>query len=194
MRYFRVTIALGLSMLCSTVWALELPRPVPDFSINLGNGAKPLRLADYRGKTVVFAFILTYCSHCQAVVRGLIKDQQELGPKGLQVVASAIEEAAAMAVPGFRRQFAPPFPVGYNTHEEAIKFLQHPPVMGFYMPALVFIDKDGVIRTQWEGRDPKLNEATQEKNVRDKILEMMGPPAAAPSKIGTAKKVSAKKN
>jgi peroxiredoxin len=193
MRYFRVIAGLTLSVLWAA-HAAEIPRPAPDLAINAGPGAKQIRLSDYRGKTVVLAFILTYCSHCQAVVRGLIKDQQELGAQGLQVLASAIEDAAATALPGFRRQFAPPFPTGYNTHEEAIRFLQHPPVMGFYMPALVFIDKDGQIRAQVEGRDELLNEATQEKGVREKILSLMNQSSAKPAKGGTVKKATTKKN
>lgn len=182
MRYFRATIALSVLFVCAAR-AVELPRRAPDLTINMGPGAKPIRLSEYRGKTVLLAFILTYCSHCQAVIRGLSKDQQELGPKGLQVVASAIEDMAPTALPGFRRQFAPQFPLGYNTNSEAVNFLQHPPVMSFYMPALVFIDKDGVIRAQYEGNDPLLKEGTQEKAVREKILEVMNAPTpAAPKK------------
>jgi peroxiredoxin len=190
MRYLQVMAAITLSTLFAAR-AAEIPRPSPNFVINLAPN-KQIRLSDYRGKTVVLAFILTYCSHCQAVVRGLIKDQQELGSKGLQVIAAAIEDMAASAVPGFIRQFAPTFPVGYSTNGEAIKFLQHSPMMGFYMPALVFIDKDGSIRFQCEGRDPLLNQATQEKGVRDKILEVMGPsataPAPPPTPVSTKKK------
>jgi len=188
MRYLRVIAAITLSTVFAAQ-AADVPRQSPNLVINLSPN-KQVRLSDYRGKTVVLAFILTYCSHCQAVVRGLIKDQEELGPKGLQVVAAAIEDMAATAVPGFIRQFAPSFPVGYSTNKEAINYLQHPPMMGFYMPALVFIDKDGVIRFQCEGRDPLLNLATQEKGVRDKILEVMGPASSAPAPAP----VSTKKN
>src|SRR5438045_451959 len=125
MRNFRAIAALSVFFVYAAPHgnAAEIPRPAPDFAINFGPGAKPIRLSEYRGKTVVLAFILTYCSHCQAVVRGLIKDEQELGPKGLQIVASAIEDMAASALPGFRRQFAPSFPVGYNTNSEAVAFL-----------------------------------------------------------------------
>lgn len=171
----------------------ELPRPAPDLTIHLAPN-KTLKLSQYRNKTVVLAFILTYCSHCQAVVRGLIKDQAELNAQGLQVVAVAIEDMAATAVPGFVRQFAPGFPVGYVSSAEAVNFLQHPPMKGFYMPALVFIDKTGQIRAQYEGRDEMLKEATQEKTVRDKIQEMLNTPAPVPSKTGAGKKTTAKKS
>ena len=192
MRTFRALAALCLLSI-ATALASEIPRPAPDLAINLAAN-KQIKLSQYRDKTVVLAFILTYCSHCQAVMRGLIKDQSELGSKGLQVVACAIEDMAATAVPGFIRQFTPNFPVGYGTNAEAVKFLQHPPMMGFYMPALVFIDKTGVIRAQYEGRDEMLKEATQEKTVRDKIVEIMNAPAAAPIKAAPAKKTTAKKS
>jgi peroxiredoxin len=188
---FRASVA-ACWLSIATAFAAEIPRPAPDFAINLAPN-KQIKLSQYRDKTVVLAFILTYCSHCQAVMRGLIKDQTELGSKGLQVVACAIEDMAATAVPGFIRQFQPNFPVGYGTNAEAVKFLQHPPMMGFYMPALVFIDKTGVIRAQYEGRDEMLKEATQEKTVRDKILEIMNAPAPAPAKTGAGKKMSAAK-
>jgi peroxiredoxin len=183
MRYFRAIAALTAIFVCAAR-AVELPRPAPDLTISSGPGpiARQIRLSEYRGKTVVLAFILTSCSHCQAVIRGLIKDHEELGPKGLQVLASAIEDMAATALPGFRRQFAPPFPVGYNTTAEAVKFLEHPAAMGFYMPQVVFIDKDGMIRAQVGGRDPLLNLDTQEKAVREKILQIMNTPAASKKK------------
>lgn len=172
--------------------AADLPRQAPDLTINLAPN-KAFKLSDYRGKTVVLAFMLTYCSHCQAVMRSLIKHQVELGPKGLQVVACAIEDMAATAVPGFVRQFAPPFPVGYGPNAEAVRFLQHPLHLNFIMPAVVFIDKTGVIRAQYEGRDDMLKETTQERTVREKILEVMDLPATVPAKAAPAKKAPAKK-
>jgi thiol-disulfide isomerase/thioredoxin len=183
MRYSRAIAALTVISVC-VAGAVEMPRPAPEFVISMGSGpiARKIRLSEYRGKTVVLAFILTTCSHCQAVIRGLSKDHEELGPKGLQVVASAIEDMAETALPGFRRQFAPPFPVGYNTNTEAVAFLQHPKSVGFYMPQLVFIDKEGMIRAQFGGRDSLLNMDTQEKAVRDKILEVMKAPSLATKK------------
>jgi hypothetical protein len=60
------------------------------------------------------------------------------------------------------------------------------------MPGLVFIDKDGMIQAQYEGRDPMLEETNVEKNIRAKVEEMLKPPAAAPKKAA-AKKGAAKK-
>jgi peroxiredoxin len=169
-----------------------LPRPSPDFAINLGQG-KQIRISQYKGKTVVVAFILTYCSHCQKVVGVLSKMQNDYGARGLQVLASATEDMAAAALPGFLRQYAPTFPVGINTTTEFIAYMQHPTMLQLYMPGLVFVDRDGMIREQYEGRDSFLEESSVEKNIRAKVEEMLKQPAGAPKKTA-AKKTSAKKS
>ena len=191
MRLFRVIAA--LTLLTSPIAAAPiLPRPSPDFAINLGQG-KQIRISQYKGKTVVVAFILTYCSHCQKVVGVLSKMQNEYGARGLQVLASATEDMAAAALPGFLRQYAPAFPVGINTTAEFIAYMQHPTMLQLYMPGLMFIDKDGVIREQYEGRDAFLEESSVEKNIRAKVEEMLKQAAGTPKKTA-AKKSAAKRS
>jgi len=192
MRSFRLTAALTLlAMTVPLARAAQLPRPSPDFAIKLGQG-KQASIGEYKGKTVVVAFILTYCSHCQMVIGVLSKMQKEYGPRGLQVLASATEDMAAAALPGFLRQFDPPFPVGINTTAEFVAYLQHPTMLQLYMPGLVFIDKAGIIQAQYEGRDAFLEETSVEKNIRAKVEEMLKAAAAAPKKT-VAKKGTAKK-
>ena len=193
MPFLRVTAALALlTMALPFARAAELPRPSPDFAINLGQG-KQVRISQYKGKTVVVAFILTYCSHCQKAIGALSKVQRDYGPRGLQVIASATEDMAAAALPGFLRQFDPPFPVGVNTTAEFIAYMQHPVMLQLYMPGLVFIDKNGMIVAQYEGRDSFLEETSVEKNIRAKVEQMLTPPAASPKKTAP-KKASPKKS
>jgi peroxiredoxin len=193
MGFFRVIAATTLLALAMpSARAGVLPRPSPDFAINLGQG-KQVRISQYKGKTVVVAFILTTCPHCQKAIGVLSKVQREYGARGLQVLASATEDMAAAALPGFLRQFDPPFPVGINTSTEFVTYMQHPTMLMLYMPGLVFIDKDGIIRAQYEGRDTFLEETSLEKNIRAKVEEMLAPPAAAPKKAG-AKRAPAKKS
>ena len=192
MRFFRLITALTLLTLAATsARAAQLPRPSPDFAIKLGQG-KQASIGQYKGKTVVVAFILTYCSHCQMVIGVLSRMQKEYGPRGLQVLASATEDMAAASLPGFLRQFDPPFPVGINTTAEFVAYLQHPTMLQLYMPGLVFIDKAGIIQAQYEGRDAFLEETSVEKNIRAKVEEMLKAAAAAPKKT-VAKKGTAKK-
>jgi peroxiredoxin len=166
------TALVALSLAAPMGQAAVIPRPAPDLVITLTTGST-IRLSQYKGKTVVVAFILTSCSHCQKSVGFLSKLQQEFGARGLQVLASAID--APTAVPGFIQQFNPPFPVGFNKSEDALAFMQHVPMMIPYMPLIAFIDKDGVIRAQYEGNDPFMTEGVQEKNLRDKIEELLKP-------------------
>ena len=192
MGFFRVITALTLlTMSIASACAAQLPRPSPDFAINLGQG-KQVHISQYKGKTVVVAFILTYCSHCQKVIGVLSKVQNEYGPRGLQVLASATEDMAAAALPGFLRQFDPPFPVGINTTNEFVTYMQHPTMLQLYMPGLVFIDKAGLIQAQYEGRDAFLEETGVEKNIRAKVEEMLKAPAE-PAKKTAVKKGTPKK-
>ena len=46
-------------------------------------------------------------------------------------------------------------------------------MVGPVMPLLVFIDREGVIRAQYEGQEPFLAADQVEKNVRAKILELL---------------------
>ncbi len=194
MKLFRaLTVVALLSAATPFAQAATLPRPSPDFGINVGQG-KQIRISQYKGKTVVVAFILTYCSHCQKAIQILSKLHQEYSPRGLQVLASATEDMAAAALPGFLRQFAPPFPVGLNTTTEFVNYMQHPVMLQLYMPGLVFIDKEGVIRAQYEGRDPFMEEASLEKNLRAKIEELLAPAAAAPKKAPAKKALPKKSN
>lgn len=192
MSFFRVSTALTLlAIALPSARAAQLPRPSADLAINLGQG-KQVRIGQYKGKTVVVAFILTYCSHCQKVIGVLSTMQREFGARGLQVLASATEDMAAAALPGFLRQYDPPFPVGVNTTNEFVTYIQHPTMLQLYMPALVFIDKDGTIQTQYEGHDAFLEETSVEKNIRARIEDMLTP-AAAPKKTG-AKRLPARKS
>ena len=193
MPFFRVITALTLLTVAMppAPAAALVPRPSPDFAISLGQG-KQVRISQYKGKTVVVAFILTYCSHCQKTIGALSKIQKEYSARGLQVLASATEDMAAAALPGFLRQFDPPFPVGVNTTEEFVTYMQHPTMLQLYMPGLVFIDKAGLIQAQYEGRDAFLEENSVEKNIRAKVEAMLTPPAA-PKKTA-AKKAPVKKS
>lgn len=168
--------------------AADLPRKAPDYTINL-TGGKTLTLSQYKGHPVVLAFILTGCSHCQRAIGFLIKDQNEYAPRGLQVLASAIEGNAAAAVPLFLKNFQPPFPVGYSEGQSALDFMQHSVAKIPMMPLMAFLDRQGDIRAQYEGDDPFFGDQLEE-NLRRQIeaLLAMGAPArkSVPSKSTAA--------
>jgi peroxiredoxin len=188
-------LAPALAMLFLTapaVEAINVPHKAPELAINLSDG-KQVLVSQYQGKVVVVAFILTWCSHCQKTIGFLIQDQNTYGPRGFQVLASAIEDVARVNLPAFIRQFNPPFPVGFDSQTVAINWLEHPPMLIPHMPILAFIDRQGVIRAQYEGDDKFLTEDQQQKNLTDKIEELLKEAAPATKKSVTKKSAAAPK-
>ncbi|HUA58667.1 MAG TPA: TlpA disulfide reductase family protein [Verrucomicrobiae bacterium] len=157
--------------------AVDLPRKALDFTIQMNSG-KPLQLSQYKGKTIVMLFILTTCPHCQKAVSCLSKDTAEFTPRGLQVLAAAVEEGAAAHVPDFIRVFKPAFPVGYTADYDAVfRFMQHSPKAVPHMPLVAFIDRTGMIRAQYEGTDAFLQDPVIEANLRKGIADLLAQPA-----------------
>src|SRR5260370_35780588 len=112
---------LSLAVLAS---AAPLPRPSPDFAVHLATSGE-VSPAQYHGKVVVLAFILTTCSHCQHSTQMLSGLQREYGPRGLQVPAPAFNEIAPMLVPDFINQIVPAFPAGNNNRRQDAAHLDH---------------------------------------------------------------------
>ena len=167
--------------------SLEIPRKSPELAIGMPGG-KQLLLSNYRGKVVVLAFILTTCPHCQRTTGLLNQLQTELGPRGLQVLESATEEGSAMNIAKFVTQFNTQFPVGFNTYAQCVDYLQHPPMLILHVPALVFIDRQGTIRAQYEGDDKFFAEEVQDKNIRDTIEKLLKEGSPATKKSAPAAK------
>jgi len=161
-----------------TARAMELPRKAPALAINRQGGGQ-LQLASFTGKPVLLAFILTTCPHCQFTT-GLLKQyQQEYGPRGLQIVEAAIDESAAALLPGFVMRFTPNFAIGFVSYDTAAQFLQHNPMLIMHVPALVFIDRQGTIRAEYEGDDKFFGDEVQDKNLREAIGKLLAPAPAA---------------
>jgi peroxiredoxin len=174
----------------SAVNAATLPRQAPELTVNMVS-AKPIQISAYKGKVVLLAFILTTCPHCQNTTGFLIKEQSEYGPRGLQVIESAIQEGAAALVPAFIKQFNTPFPVGFNNYAEAAGFMEHPPMLIMHMPGLVFIDRQGMIRAQYEGDNEKFFGEQQGENLKKQIESLLNEGAPASKKNVSGKKTAA---
>ena len=163
----RAVLALGASAL-GVLEAQQIPRPA-EFEITTAAG--PLKLSQYKGKTVVFALIRSSCSHCQEVTQLLRSLQQEFGPK-VQMLACDFVEDGPVVVPPFIERFKPGFPVGWTSIEKAFKFLQLSLMTPGTVPKLVFIDKKGLVRAQYDGSDSLLEGGTRREKIRAKILEV----------------------
>jgi len=126
-------------------------------------------LSEHSGRTRIVAFILTTCPHCQFTVGILNKLQNEYKPKGVEVLASAIEPMSSLHIPDFLKKFQVQFPVGYNDQAYAAKFLGRQDNDPMFMPQLAFVDRNGIIRAKYAGDDPALKDDIQEKSLRDAL-------------------------
>jgi thiol-disulfide isomerase/thioredoxin len=161
--------ALGLTTMAP---AATLPRPTPDLTIKTPSG--PISPSQFKGKIVLLAFIQTTCPHCQHATGILSGLQKQYGNNGLRIIASAFNDKADVLVPGFIQQFRPAFPVGSNTHQEVLNYLNHSVMQPLFVPTMVFIDRKGMIRYQYLGGDPFFNNL--EKNLHDTVELMLKEP------------------
>ena len=159
-----------------TAFGQQVPRPAGEFSITMPNGQVNL-LSRYAGKVVVLAFISTTCPHCQHTTQVLSALQNEYGAKGVQFLAAAFNPDAAQLVPGFIAQFHPTFPVGSAERDSVLEYEQASLAKANYVPELIFIDRNRVIRAQHSGGDDFFKE--QEKNIREQIDALLKEPVAA---------------
>lgn len=162
----RLTGLLLLAAFATSAMAAEpLPRKAPDFAIQTAP-EKYIWINQYPGKTLICAFILTYCQHCQKTTGILNGIQRDYAPKGLQILASAIEDMSSLHIAEFESKFKPQFPVGYNERGYLMKFLGLPENDNLMMPTLVFIDRNGIMRSIIQGDDAAFS-GDQDKNLRD---------------------------
>jgi thiol-disulfide isomerase/thioredoxin len=168
-------------LLAGCAFAATIPRHSPEFAIDMPNASQTL-LSQYKGKVVMLAFILTTCPHCQRTIGIMSKLQMQYGAQRVQMLSAAMDDGAAARVPNFNRQFKPTFPVGWAPRDSVVEYLQHPPDKGMHMPNVVFIDRGGNIRAQYQGDPPFFGGDDEEKNIRGEIDKLLKENAAAPKK------------
>jgi peroxiredoxin len=186
---------LSITLLFSTVLFAagpEVPRKAPEFAIQTGP-EKYIWLNEFEGKTLVLAFILTNCSHCQFTTRLLNDIQKDYADRGVQVLETAIDPMSSLHIPDFVAKFKTPFPVGYNEQSYAAKFLGYPEHDPLLMPQIAFIDRNGMIRAQFAGDDTRLLTDAQDKTLRDTLDQTIKDGQPAQKKGQTAPRPSTPK-
>ncbi len=160
-------------------------RPAPPLQFVAANGAT-VSLAALKGKVVIIEFLLTTCPGCQESARLLSKLQTEYGPQGLQVIGVAMDPEAAFKLREFTSLYATAFPVGTYGYTESRKWLQIPEHLRLMVPAIVIVDRTGVIREQHLGDDrPWVDK--KEPNLRATLKTLLAQ-KGAPAKKGAGSK------
>jgi thiol-disulfide isomerase/thioredoxin len=166
-------MAFALLLTGLAAYAQQVPRPAGEFAIKMPSGQVTL-LSQYSGKVVLLAFISTTCPHCQKTTQLLSSLQNEYAPRGVQFLAAAFNPDAAQLVPGFIAQFRPAFPVGSAERDSVLEYEQASLAKPNYVPDLIFIDRNRVIRAQHDGGDDFFKD--QEKNIREMLDTLLKEP------------------
>ena len=151
-------LGLGLAVVFAVALAIRLMPQIalvgvgsraPTFqAIDLQTG-RPARFSDYRGKVVLLNIWATYCIPCRTEMPAIEKLYQQLGPKGLRVVAISIDEGNGDNVRDFVKEYGLSFDV-----------LRDPSgtIQGLYqttgVPETFLLDREGIIVKKVIGEHP----------------------------------------
>lgn len=156
----------------------DVSRAAPDLLLTDTNG-KQIRLSLLRGKGVVLEFMLTTCPHCQNTAKLMNRLQKEYGPRGFQAISLPFNDDAPIAASGFVAAHQVTHPVAAIQRDRVYEFAQLSPVMRHSVPIMVFIDRRGRIRAQYEGDATFFQ--NEEANFRAKVLELLREPGPRPT-------------
>ena len=159
-------IALATSIFAAPGFGAQIPRKAPEFVFKMADGSQQL-LSMYKDKAIVLAFMYTTCPHCQKTAQVLTTIQKEYAARGVQMLGAVFDKGAEQRVVEFHKGLGLNFPVGVSDTRTVLEYLQFPLEDPYFVPILVFIDKRGMIRSQYIGDETFLSH--QEVNIRAEI-------------------------
>lgn len=151
LRWTVLGLAAAVALAAGLYFGLERSQPAapdPTASAALAGLALPdpsgkeQRLDQWRGKVVVVNFWATWCAPCREEMPEFIKAQQESGPKGLQFVGIAVDQADKV------EQFAKEIGLNYPTLIGGFGAMELSRTLGndkMALPFTVVVDRKGTI-------------------------------------------------
>ncbi len=141
---------LALLLICvSTTLAAPPPspllhKPAPQF-VKSDLKGKSIHLSTYKGRVVLLTFWATWCAPCLIEMPRFIAWQNELGPRGLQIIAVSMDDDAAPVQALLHKR-----PVNYPVlmGDEGLGRL-YGGVLG--LPVTFLIDRTGIITGVYKG-------------------------------------------
>jgi len=172
----RIIISLFLALAMMLQAAAPVPRKAAELKVVEPSGNQIL-MSSLKGKVVVVQFLFTWCPHCQNTAKVLSKLQNEMGPKGLQVVGLAFndevqtKDAARNNAEVLKFKEYANFPVGITTRDVVLNYLGFSVLDKWGVPLMLIVDKKGMVVAQSKpAGSPELQEEAALRATLTKLL------------------------
>ncbi len=119
-------------------------RQVPEFTIKTTDD-KTVDKTTWKGKVSYITFFASWCGSCKRELPELKIWQEELGPKGFQVVAIGVDRYSKQSE-DFAKKYEPNYPIALDPDSTAMTEFDISA-----MPTSFVVDKGGVIRQRIVG-------------------------------------------
>ena len=126
------------------------PTSLAGLSFN-GPDGKPLKLADFKGKTVLMNLWATWCAPCRAEMPELDALQKQKGGPGFQVVAVNADTGGDEKPRKFLSETGATTLTYYSDHTMALFNDLKDRGLALGLPVTLLIDKDGCLMTHMNG-------------------------------------------
>jgi peroxiredoxin len=136
----------------------------PDFVLRSVQG-KNIRLSEYRGEIVMLAFWASWCGACQPALEGLGETFERYRESGVELLAVSLDRDPR-ALSEAARSLSADYPVLHDANGAVGRAYAVDS-----MPALVLIDRDGVVRYVIEAKRRDSRESYIAK-LRDLLREL----------------------
>lgn len=121
-----------------------LNKKAPEITRTDLNG-RPLDLASFRGKVVLLDFWATWCASCLVEMPRFVQWQRQYGPQGFEVIGISMDDDPALA-----RKLSAKLRLNYPVAMGDDKLGElYGGVLG--LPLTYLIDRNGVVRAQFQG-------------------------------------------
>lgn len=136
---------------------VEVGKRAPDYrTVRLGTRDSVSIREEAKGTVTLINIWATWCIPCRAEMPAMEKLYQELGPKGLRIVAVSIDEGGPGDVQSFVRELGLTFDILHDQSGDIQRVFQTTGV-----PESFLLDRDGVIVKKVIGEHPWSSESNQ---------------------------------
>jgi peroxiredoxin len=114
-------------------------KAAPDFSLPTTTG-QTMKLSDFQGKAVLLNFWATWCEPCKVEMPWFVELQKKYGPRGLQVVGVAMDDASPKEIAAFAQKMGVNYPILIGKEEVGAQY------GGIeYLPSTYYISRNGKV-------------------------------------------------